>query len=398
VSADSPSTQREILEAALTADPDDAAAHSAYADLLIEEGDPRGEFIRTQLALESAPPGPDHDALQARSAALLSEHIEEWLGDLSGPLLDDSGVRIGFRRGWLDEIEVRTIREWLSQTIATAPETRLLRRLAVVNHDSPELDRANAYQTHIFAGAAWFEEDEEVALVPLLESPYLGNVRVFQLGDHDRERCDVGDGPVAGLIEKMPRLEELHLYLWKFEEAERVFAMSFPRLKVLRVGGVFSYPVPTLTQNASLTALEDLMLQPASPGGHQKLWPDECIELIRSPHLTSLRHLRLPFLVAGDAVCEVLPESGLLGRLRTLDLSYSQITDAGAAALAGCPDLAKLEHLDLTGNFISPEALERLRATGVALAWDPQSEPEPEGGGGGEEGDGQDLLADEPNE
>ena len=66
---------------------------------------------------------------------------------------------------------------------------------------------------------AWFEEEEEVALVPLLTGPYLGNLRVFQLGDCDHERCDVGDGPVAELIEKMPQLEELHLFLWKLDEA-----------------------------------------------------------------------------------------------------------------------------------------------------------------------------------
>src|SRR5262245_31263738 len=40
------------LEAALAEDPGDVAAHSAYADYLQEQGDPRGEFIQVQLALE----------------------------------------------------------------------------------------------------------------------------------------------------------------------------------------------------------------------------------------------------------------------------------------------------------------------------------------------------------
>src|SRR5436190_22265883 len=47
---DSPT--RRALEQALAEDPDDLAAHSAYADLLVELGDPRGEFIQVQLALE----------------------------------------------------------------------------------------------------------------------------------------------------------------------------------------------------------------------------------------------------------------------------------------------------------------------------------------------------------
>jgi uncharacterized protein (TIGR02996 family) len=376
MSADSPDTQRGILEAALAADPDDGAAHAAYADLLIEEGDPRGEFIRVQLALETAPDGSERDVLRAREHALLSDHIDTWLGSLAGPLFDTGGTRFGFRRGWLDEIEVPSVRADLAEQIASAPEIRLLRRLAVISPDAPELEAAQAYQMHVLVGSAWFEEDEEVALVPLLESPYLGNLRVFQLGDRDRERCDVGDGPVAELIEKMPRLEELHLFLWKLDDAERIFSAPRPHLKVLRVGGVFDYPIAALAGNASLGALEDLMLQPASPGGHMKLWPDECAELIRSPHLTGLRHLRLPFLTAGDVLCDALAADGLLGQLRTLELIYGQITDTGAAALAANPNLTKLERLDLTGNHLTPEGVERLRATGVPLTWEPQTAPE----------------------
>jgi|SRR5579883_329682 len=395
MSAENPSTQREILEAALVADPNDTAAYMAYADLLIEEGDPRGEFIRTQIALETTPAGPDRDTLSEREELLLAEHAEEWLGDLAWVLLDTDGAMFNFRRGWLDEIEVPSIRADLSALLASAPETRLLRRLAVINPDAPELDPAEAYQTHVLASSAWFEEDEEVALVPLLDSPYLGNLRLFQLGDHEHERCDVGDGPVAGLIEKMPRLEELQLFLWKLDEIERIFAMPFPHLKVLRVGGVFSYPVGILAQNASLGALEDLMLQPASPGGHGNLWPDECAELVQSPHLAALKHLRLPFLLNGDVVCEALVASGMLGRLRTLELIYGQITDAGAAALAACPDLVKLELLNLTGNHLTSEGIERLRATGVNLVWDPQTAPETIEPGAGEEGD---PLETEPEE
>src|SRR5215510_1694290 len=37
------------LEAALVENPDDLAAHSAYADYLAEQGDPRGELIQLQL-------------------------------------------------------------------------------------------------------------------------------------------------------------------------------------------------------------------------------------------------------------------------------------------------------------------------------------------------------------
>src|SRR5262249_25890457 len=47
-----PSPLQKSLESALAENPDDLAAHSAYADYLSEQGDPRGEFIQIQLALE----------------------------------------------------------------------------------------------------------------------------------------------------------------------------------------------------------------------------------------------------------------------------------------------------------------------------------------------------------
>lgn len=43
---------RDMLEAAIIANPNDVAAHAAYADMLIEAGEPHGDFIRIQLALE----------------------------------------------------------------------------------------------------------------------------------------------------------------------------------------------------------------------------------------------------------------------------------------------------------------------------------------------------------
>ena len=365
---------RQALEAALVADPDDLAAHMAYADRLVEQGDPRGEFVRVQLLLEGAE-GSERDRLARREAELLRRHRREWLGDLAAPFLGRDDIRFRFRRGWLDEVEVGTMRADLSARLAHAPEIRLLRRLAVVNPDAPELDPAEAYRTHVLAGVAWFEEDEDAALVPLLDSPHLGNVRDFQLGDMNHERCDVGDGPVAGLVEKMPRLEELRLFLWRFEELERVFAMALPRLRVLHVGGVFGYPVAALARNASLRSLEELFLQPASPGGHSKLLPDECAELVRSPHLPALRCLGIRFLMVGDAFCEAAAESGILGRLQSLDLQYSEITDAGAAALAASPDLPLLGQLNLAGNRLTEEGINPLRATGVNLLWEPQTPP-----------------------
>src|SRR5215210_6366323 len=82
-------TQREMLEAAVAADFDDLAAHAAYADLLAEQGDPRGEYIQLHLALENKDQSPRLRAEWAQRAhRLLQAHQRDWLGALAPFLLD----------------------------------------------------------------------------------------------------------------------------------------------------------------------------------------------------------------------------------------------------------------------------------------------------------------------
>src|SRR5215467_14177649 len=108
---------RHALESALTQNPDDLTTHHAYADYLQEQGDPRGEFIQVQLALEDPNrTTAERRELEQREKALLATHEREWLGFLSDELLGpveepweslDEHARpyeIRFVRGWLDRI------------------------------------------------------------------------------------------------------------------------------------------------------------------------------------------------------------------------------------------------------------------------------------------------------
>src|SRR5690349_565953 len=84
---------RRALEEALFADPDDRSAHMAYGDYLSEQGDPLGEFIQTQLALEDVTlPAAACRKLKATEGRLLQQHQREWLGELAPFLLD--GLRV----------------------------------------------------------------------------------------------------------------------------------------------------------------------------------------------------------------------------------------------------------------------------------------------------------------
>lgn len=108
-------TTREALEAALAAEPENVALHSAYADLLIEEGDPRGEFIRLDLALDDeALKDQEREELKRRAEKILAEHERNWLGELIGYCEESiseypESLKIEWHRGWIVDVEVRSM-------------------------------------------------------------------------------------------------------------------------------------------------------------------------------------------------------------------------------------------------------------------------------------------------
>jgi hypothetical protein len=69
----------------------------------------------------------------------------------------------------------------------------------------------------------------------------------------------------------------------------------------------------------------------------------------------------------GDAGAKEIAQSGILKRLKVLDLQLGCISDEGAKALAACPDLKDLELLDLSHNALGEEGIQALKGTGVKL-------------------------------
>jgi Ran GTPase-activating protein (RanGAP) involved in mRNA processing and transport len=96
--------------------------------------------------------------------------------------------------------------------------------------------------------------------------------------------------------------------------------------------------------------------------------PNELRLLFTSSNLSALRYLSLRLRGFGDAGVEELVASGLIRRLRGLDLCRCEITDDGAAALAACPDVRALEYLHLDNNYLSPVGVEALARVGVTVS------------------------------
>src|SRR5262245_19483422 len=119
---------REAIEAALVEDPNDLASRAAYADLLHEQGDPRGELIQMQLALEKPGlPSAERKRLQAREKELLGRHQREWLGPLAPYLLTDkggTGATYRFSRGWIAALHVPYLPDDMARAMANAPHLK----------------------------------------------------------------------------------------------------------------------------------------------------------------------------------------------------------------------------------------------------------------------------------
>lgn len=374
------STLREALEAALVENPDDLAAHMAYADHLHDLGDPRGELIQVQLALEDAEiPSEKRRELQAREEILLREERETCLGRRLAVLLDREGNRWSqsvIQRGWLSEVRTHHLDRDLARCLQTSPQARLLRKFTV-DYLVPDDPHEEEY---------------------FVQGHTAGNLRILNLGageDFAREPDEVvfwynsrddffrADRRFWEWVTTFPRLEELRLSMRTWD-TERLFGSpTLSHLRVLHLTHSEHYPLDVLAGNPALANLTHLTLHALAPDrdeGRLYLGPEQLRALAYSPYLTSLTHLRFQRSDIGDEGVRLLIESGLFRRLRLLDLSLGTITDTGATLLAQA-QTSGIEHLNLTDNAISPEGLRRLAQTlgnRLALSIENQHPPEDE--------------------
>jgi uncharacterized protein (TIGR02996 family) len=387
-----PASLRESLEQAVLANPDDLASHMAYADHLSDEGDPRGEFIRVQLALEDPGRTPaERKQLAQQEKKLLKTHARAWLGDLAPLLLDQKPeeerkwdevkVEYSFRRGWLDTLKLRQINVAFTRALAPSPCLRMLHRLEIVDQNYEE---PGEYEP----GDGIPEDCYTPALYPLVRSPHLGNVRVLVLGEMPTEKeeddeqygwnCHTSGEGVVDMIKRMPHLEELYL-LAHDVDTEQLFSMkTLHKLRILQVYHGSAYPLGRLAKNTSLGKLTHLLCHPHAvedleEGAYIKLAGVR--DLATSPSLSSLTHLRLRCSDMGDRGVRALLDSGILKRLRMLDLRHGCITDAGAALLAADPALRNLEVLDVGNNSLTSTGIAALQATGVTVRTSHQWRP-----------------------
>jgi uncharacterized protein (TIGR02996 family) len=371
---------RHALEDALAANPDDRAAHSAYADLLTESTDPdeqaRGEFIQVQLALER--PGladSERQPLQERERDLLHRHGRAWVGAALASFLIDNrsddlstyyarGMKqrgkVTFARGWLDTLSLYCLSLPLAKTLADSPALRLLSALEIEHHE--------------------FAVGEECNQI-LARSAHLVNLKSLAFTAEENRGRGGGEG-VVDLIARQPRLESLVLMVHGVDVARLFGLRTLTNLERLKVYHLDHYPLETLVTNPAMGRLTHLLLQPHAlrPDDESAYLHLDHLRALTSHHcvLDNLTHLALRQSDLGDSGCSLLLRTNLLARLEELDLSRGGITDKGARLLAASPHIHHLKKLDLTNNRLTAAGVAALRATGVTVVPNHQCDPNEE--------------------
>jgi len=352
------SGNRAMLEAAIADQFDDLAVHAAYADLLIEEGDPRGEFVRLQVALEDDKLAAKERAdLTRRESLWMARHSADYLGPLAGHAATDDENVVGFQRGWLVTLEVPVLTAEIGRQLRECPAARMLQSLTL---------RDLAFGT----------DDQDSPLHAITDAPFARSLRrlavgVRPQGVNPNDRAPPPAPRLLPFLESLTRLETLSL--WVYEPAfQRVFAMNWPHLRKLRVEFGHDIPIGVLARNDTLGELRRLEID-TDYRGLSSVGVEDVREFAAAEHLANFRHMRLRYCDDGDRLVRTLIRSGLMRRLKTLDLQHGNIGDQGVRAFVQSDCARRLSTLDLRYNRISDGGLEQLESLNCDVIAHPQS-------------------------
>jgi uncharacterized protein (TIGR02996 family) len=320
--------QRQFL-ADIISNPEDKKARLVYADLLQEQGDPRGEFIILQCTRAELPETDERAAaLDAQIAELLKKHKKAWTA-----FAPAKGARWEYRRGFVEKLSIDA--------------SDLVDHAAVLFTAEPfeELNIWKIDESRHKAGKS--------RLAPILELP-LGNIKRLSLA-----RCKLSEDDVKALAyaTTLGNVEVLDLSNGGSLEvplAPLGAAVSLPKLRELKIGGTMcgDRAMVALAQAPSLrfTRLH---------ANRTDLGRTGVAAIANATWAPGLEHLDLSSNEGlRDDALEELANSTRLTSLRSLYLEYTGLYERAAELILGSPVFARLEHLDVGSNALEYEKLE----------------------------------------
>ncbi|MGV3623189.1 MAG: TIGR02996 domain-containing protein [Archangium sp.] len=326
VSSPSPSTDEGSLRAQILASPEDDGPRQVLADLLTEQGDPRGEFIAVQLQLarENNPP------LAAQAQELLTKYGAAWA---AAP----NDVRVTFRRGFVDSVESNeaAVSIELSELCAREPVTsvRFVSSRRFEMHSlslAPWLSRIRALEfaaAHRY-GAAVTADGLEV----LLESPSLRRLERLVFRDQP-----LGDAGAAKL-------------------AEHSAAVSSLKALVLQGAGISARGARLLAGIRWLPRLEELSL------ADNPLQVQGVEAVVANGSGRAWKSLNLSGTTMGNAGAFVLSRATRMTQLQKLFVGRNRIGPAGLNVILDAAHFKGLVDVEFGGNPIGAAGRTRLAA------------------------------------
>lgn len=210
-------------------------------DALQAAGDPLGELVAVQAALESSP---DDEALLMRQYELRRANEERWFGPRASEMRRDAKVDFEWRLGFVDAVTLRTMDPSILEGVFRSPAMRFLRKLKIDLRDAgdgalalpevptlEELEILPGKQTHgLFASL-------QNAYWPRLQKLTLANVAVNTLPRLDALRDLalprlINADSVRNLkcLEQIERLDLSHGTLRELKEPARFLHLRKLRL------------------------------------------------------------------------------------------------------------------------------------------------------------------------
>ncbi|MCA9685588.1 MAG: ribosomal protein L7/L12 [Myxococcales bacterium] len=330
------SAREPKLEAALSRRPDDREAHLIYGDWLLAAGDPRGQLVALQCALESADADPE-ERLRARERAFMREHAGHLFGPLRGVVAETADTGPGGRA-----LALRWSRGFIAQAfVGPVGWSRSVGGPFEILAGLLRLPVAACLQTLGLTSALLSRPELEGLLCA---SPVVAQLRALELGDHvdgrrgprherswsrlwpqlrqlRRLRFHDDQAPLRTL--HSPTLEHLELHLadlGRFHEwlmaSERFVADRLPRLRALSL--VFSRGHSLVPATfADLMALPDFDgIDDLSLEVRDEPLPSGLVEILTmTPRIGGLRVLDLSRCRVDGASLRVLEEARARGRL-----------------------------------------------------------------------------------
>jgi uncharacterized protein (TIGR02996 family) len=300
--------------------PDDDGPRQVYADWLMEQGDPRGEFIAVQCELTR----PDLEQarrleIEARQVSLLSQHGATWLG----PLAADA-VTASFARGFLDAVTVL---------------------------DVDSLEAAQATLAKEPVRSVVFTTRRRVDVARVLSWPWLSTVRSLDFRSSRGALVPLGREGLSTLAStrKLRGLTSLGLTAQALGDdgaAQLAGSDAFPALTEFSLTSdtLSSTGVEFLTKARWFAGLSRLSLS------DNELGPDG-VELLAKVRFKRLTRLSLSSNRIGNDGAIVLARSPYLATLESLWLASNRINQTGAEALLSARTLTRTR-LVLDGNPI----------------------------------------------